>query len=216
MRSVFKIFFQVAVFAGLHSLLASRPAKAAFAKTFGARQEQGLYRVLYIAQSAFSLAFLWAAIRRLPDRRFYHMRGPLGYSMRLGQLFGLAYAAYAAATVGLSRITGLASLRAWLNDAPAIPHQPEAQGPAPHLDRPGLNTGGPFRFHRHPLNFAPLLVFWLNPRMTLKLLAYNTAATAYLLLGSIHEEARLVEAYGDDYRRYQASGVSFFWPDLPW
>src|SRR5437588_841547 len=71
---------------------------------------------------------------------------------------------------------------------------------------------GPFAWSRHPLNFAPLPILWLWPRMTTSLLAFNTAATIYLVVGSLHEEARLREAFGDDYVAYLDSGVPFYVP----
>jgi hypothetical protein len=92
-----------------------------------------------------------------------------------------------------------------------VPPEPEAQGPA--LDEEGRrHAAGPFAWSRHPLNFAPLPVFWLHPRMTTSLLAFNIAATAYLVVGSWHEEARLREAYGEAYSAYQRSGVPFYLP----
>jgi signal transduction histidine kinase len=65
---------------------------------------------------------------------------------------------------------------------------------------------------RHPLNFAPLPILWLWPRMTTSLLAFNTAATIYLVVGSIYEEARLREAFGEEYDTYQKSGIAFYVP----
>ena len=47
------------------------------------------------------------------------------------------------------------------------------------------------------------LVFWLNPRMTTRLLAFNLVMTAYVVLGSVHAEAHLLRFYGDAYRGYQ-------------
>jgi hypothetical protein len=50
--------------------------------------------------------------------------------------------------------------------------------------------------------------------MTVKLLAFNLAATVYLIVGSWHEEARLRAAYGRPYERYRDSGTPFYWPRL--
>ena len=75
-----------------------------------------------------------------------------------------------------------------------------------------MRATGPFELHRHPLNFAPLPVLWLFPRMTTRLAALAGASTAYLVLGSLHEEVRLRSAYGPAYERYQRSGVPFYVP----
>jgi methanethiol S-methyltransferase len=75
-----------------------------------------------------------------------------------------------------------------------------------------MRIAGPFRWSRHPLNFWPLPILWLHPRMTTNLLAFNAAATIYLVIGSVHEEARLRNAYGTDYIAYQQSEVPFYLP----
>lgn len=48
--------------------------------------------------------------------------------------------------------------------------------------------------------------------MTTQRLAFNLAATLYLVLGSLHEEQRLRTEYGQAYADYQESGVPFYWP----
>ena len=40
----------------------------------------------------------------------------------------------------------------------------------------------------------------------------NTAATIYLVIGSVHEESRLREAFGEDYDAYLNSDVPFYVP----
>jgi hypothetical protein len=130
--------------------------------------------------------------------------------LHAGQAAALLQAISAARQVGIERILGLESLRCWLGNGP-VPPTPEAQGPA--LDAEGqTHAAGPFAWSRHPLNFAPLPVFWLWPKMTTSLLAFNIAATAYLIVGSLHEESRLREAYGEAYLVYQRSGVPFYLP----
>ena len=48
--------------------------------------------------------------------------------------------------------------------------------------------------------------------MTTSLLSFNVAATIYLVVGSLHEEARLGEEFGDDYDAYLKSGIPFYLP----
>lgn len=211
-RSMLKVAAGTAAFGIFHSLMASRPAKQAAAQVFGVRNRNGLYRVCYIGQSFVTFGLLAAHIRRQPSRELYRVEGPLAFLMHAIQAGALVYATSAAGQVGLRRITGLESFLAWLGDGP-VPPEPEAQGPA--LDEAGRHhAAGPFAWSRHPLNFAPLPIFWLWPRMTTNLLAFNTAATIYLVVGSLHEEARLREAFGEDYDAFLKSGVPFYIPAL--
>jgi methanethiol S-methyltransferase len=208
--SMSKVAAATGVFGVVHTLLASRAAKQAAARTFGERNRNGLYRVFYIGQSLVTFGLMAAYVRRQPSRELYRIEGPLAYMMHAIQAGAVVYATAAARQVGLRRITGLESFLAWLGDGP-VPPEPEAQGPA--LDGEGRqHAAGPFACSRHPLNFAPLPIFWLWPRMTTNLLAFNTAATIYLVIGSLHEEARLREAFGEDYDAYLNSGVPFYVP----
>jgi hypothetical protein len=205
-----KVAAATAAFGVVHSVLASRTAKQAAARRFGERNRNGLYRVFYLGQSLVTFGLLTAYIRRQPSRELYRVEGPLAWLMHSVQAGAVVYATSAAGQVGLRRITGLESFLAWLGNGP-VPPEPEAQGPA--LDDEGkMHAAGPFAWSRHPLNFAPLPVLWLWPRMTTSLLAFNTAATIYLVIGSLHEEARLREAFGDDYDAYLNSGVPFYVP----
>jgi len=48
-----------------------------------------------------------------------------------------------------------------------------------------------------------ILIMWLWPTMTVNLAAFFAVSTAYLYLGSIPEEQKLVDEFGDAYRHYQ-------------
>lgn len=202
-----------AAFGVLHSLLASRAAKEAAAGFVGERNRDGLYRAFFNAQSTVTTGLLVAYVATRPGREFYRVRGPARAAMHAGQAAALVMMTAAAHEVGMLRFGGLRSLAAWASGGP-IPLSPEAQGPGPNREG-RLATGGPFRLSRHPTNFWALPVLWLWPRMTTPLLALNVAATVYLVIGSKREEERLLEAYGEEYRRYVRSGVPFFIPALP-
>lgn len=207
-----KIIAATAAFGVVHSLLASRAAKRAAERALGTERRNALYRPAYLVQSMVTFGGLVWYVVRQPKHTLY--RAPRSWSalMRLGQAGGLIHAVRAAHQVGIPRMLGLTGLAAWLTGKP-VPPEPEAQGPA--YAEGGMKATGPFRWHRHPLNFAPLPVLWLFPHMTSRLAALNVASTAYLVLGSIHEEVRLRAAYGTAYERYLASGVPFYAPRFP-
>jgi protein-S-isoprenylcysteine O-methyltransferase Ste14 len=197
-------------FALVHSAFASDAAKRRSERMLGTRRRNALYRPFFLAQSAVTLGALAAVCARAPSRTLYHVRGPAAAGFHALQALGLVWAVWGAHRVGLARITGVAGLRAWLRRSNQIPREPEAQGPALGADG-RLDTRGPFAVSRHPLNLAPLAVFWLVPRMTTRWLAFCATSTAYLVLGSRHEEARLRTAYGERYERYRRE-VPFYVP----
>lgn len=198
-------------FGALHSALASRAAKRRAGALVGARTRDGWYRAFYNAQAVATSVALVAYGRRHPGATVWHVRGAGAALMRGGQAAGLALAVAAVRQVGLGRVSGLASVGAWRAGDAHPDRAPEAQGP--RIDAAGrVPDPGPFAWTRHPLNLAPLPVLWLQPRMTTTLLAFTAIATAYLVVGSRHEEARLAARHGAAYDAYRASGVPFYLP----
>ncbi len=205
-----KIMVATALYGAFHSALATLFVKRRVTRILGERTRNGMYRVFYIAQSLGTFGLFAVYAWRQPYRELYRVRGPLSFLMHLGQAGAMVYATWAARQVGIRRITGLGRLADWWRGETVEP-EPEAQGPA--LDgEGGSNPIGPFAFSRHPLNFVPVVIFWLWPRMNTNLLAFNLVATLYLVLGSVHEEARLRKVYGARYESYLRRGVSFYMP----
>jgi hypothetical protein len=208
-RSIFKIMVATALVAGVHSLLASCTAKSAAVAVLGERRRNGLYRPFYniLAISTFGALVLYGT--KLPDRELYRVRGVSARLMRFTQIAAIIYMLYGIRQIGFLRFFGVSNLTALLKGQTLVLPEPEAQGPV--LDTNGkMKAVGPFRASRHPLTFGLLPVFWLMPRMTVNLAAFNLAATVYMFAGSFHEEKRLRTAYGNAYLDYQKSGAGFF------
>jgi protein-S-isoprenylcysteine O-methyltransferase Ste14 len=210
MRVAVRIGMATVVFAVIHSVLASRSAKRLAARLVGERRRDAGYRLFFVGQSLLAFPLLIAYGARLPKRTIYRVNGPLAMLLRIGQAGGVMHLLAAARQVGIARLAGLENLRAWRNNQP-MPPGPFAQGPEMQADG-RLSIGGPYLWSRHPLNFSAIPLFWLTPHMTTRRLAFNLASTLYFVLGSVHEEARLNDAYGNDYRVYADGPVPFFWP----
>jgi len=66
-----------------------------------------------------------------------------------------------------------------------------------------FGTPGPYKLIRHPLYLGWFLAFWATPTMTATHLLFAFMTTAYILIAIQFEEHDLVDALGDDYRRYR-------------
>ena len=113
MKTTLKVIAATALFAGLHSALASHRAKRMATNLIGQRNRKGLYRVAYIGQSVGSFAALAYYIRQQPDYTLYELKGIEALPLRATQLAGFALAVVAAKEVGFQRITGIESLSRW-------------------------------------------------------------------------------------------------------
>ena len=208
MRPALHVALATAAFGAVHSLLASSRVKDAVAARVPFGRE--LYRAAYNAQAVATFgALVWFIVRR-PKRTLYRVRGPAAGLLRLGQCGGIAFAIAAARATGIITLSGLDNVMAVFAGTERKP-VPAAQGPEAD-ERGALRIRGPFQLVRHPLNLAPLAPFWLTPHMTSRRLAFNIVATAYLVLGSFHEEQRLRRQYGEAYERYERGEVPFYLP----
>jgi hypothetical protein len=212
-KSILKIAAATALVVGIHSVLASKAAKKKACELFGERTRNGIYRPLYNGLAIATLGALALYALKLPNRELYKIRRPFSYLMRSVQFFCLLYLLYGAREIGFLKFAGVPNIIALATGQSSVPIEPEGQGPI--LENPDkMKITGPFRFSRHPLNFGMIPIIWLMPRMTVNLAAFNIITTVYLIAGSVHEEKRFVETYGQAYIDYQTSEINFFVPSL--
>lgn len=77
----------------------------------------------------------------------------------------------------------------------------------------GIDSTGILRLVRHPWYSGVLLLLWARD-LDVPRLVVNGVLTVYIFVGTLLEERKLVQSFGDDYRAYQAR-VSMFAP-LKW
>lgn len=210
--AVGRVVLICAIWAGVHSLLASKKAKEQAVRIAGPRSRDGLYRLAYNAQSLVTVA--WAArwFLRLPDRELYHAKYPWSLLFRAGQAASLGVLFSGVRVVGVLEFAGLVPLWRLLTDRESRP-EPEAQGPPIGADDEMVEAGA-FRFTRHPGNLGAMGFFLLWTRMTVNRAALAALAALYVVLGSLHEERRLRLAYGEAFERYRRK-VPFLIPRPP-
>ena len=202
-----------ALWALLHSLLASEQTKDLARRISGPRYRDGLYRFAFNAQSVASL--VWAALRfsRLPDRELYRAGPPWSWLLRAGQAASLGVLLSGVRVMGTLRFAGLTPLQDLLAGRELRP-APEAQGPPLGSNDGEVVRAGAFRFSRHPGNLGAMGFFLFLPRMTANRAVLVALVALYAVLGSIHEEYRLREVHGAAYERYRRA-VPFLVPGRP-
>jgi hypothetical protein len=186
---------------GIHSLLAWNATKSLVRRLLGPRYNQGVYRLCYSAQSLLSAAGALIWFVRQPDQELYRLRWPWSLLGRAVQLAGVAVLLDVLRVVGPFRLLGVRqTLAALTGRAPAPPLV--AQGPPPGPDGTPI-VRGLFRHIRHPDNLPAVLLFFGFPRMTWNRLALAITTLVYAVVGSLHEDVRLRQAYGQTFERYR-------------
>lgn len=71
---------------------------------------------------------------------------------------------------------------------------------------------GPYRWVRHPLYSAIIVLFWCAPDVTVDRLLFNILWTAWICLGAYLEDKDLVRDFGDAYAQYRRKVPSL----VPW
>jgi protein-S-isoprenylcysteine O-methyltransferase Ste14 len=172
------------VWAVVHSLLASLRVKEWARRAMGAGVDRW-YRLAYVIFATATTLPMVAMGALLPDRTLYVVPTPWRWLMIGGQVAALAGAAGAVLQTGPSYFLGLSQLlsRRSTDDA--------------------LQVQGFYCYVRHPLYLFAILFAWLTPAMTVNLATLYGLITLYFVVGSVHEEGRLVTEFGAAYRAYQ-------------
>ena len=179
------ILFAMAVWGGIHSLLASQAAKDLAYRWFGEMAERG-YRLGYNLFSIISFLPVLMLVVVLPDRMLYSIPFPCLVLTLAIQAAALLALLVGVRQTGFSRFLGFGQL---------LEVRAESQAP--------MIVDGLYRWVRHPLYTTGLVFIWLLPVMTLNILALNIGSSAYLVIGALFEERRLVREFGEAYITYR-------------
>ena len=181
------ILLTCALYGAIHSLLASNTAKAFAVRQIGQIATQRYYRLFFVLVAILTTLAVLALVPLLPDRAIYRIPVPWLYLTVAIQIIAAIALLIGVQQTGAMPFFGLKQIFA---SAPG--------SAAPEK----LVVNGLYRWVRHPLYTATLLFLWFAPVMSWNLLALNIGFSAYLLIGTIFEERKLVEQFGEEYERY--------------
>lgn len=185
LTSFFILLLALAAYGILHSLVASLRLKSLARLVCGDLVERW-YRLFFTLFALFSFLPVLALFVSLPDSRLYALPLPWSLLFIALQALGVLLFAWALLVTDLWAFIGLRQL------------SPSGE-PAEKLV-----VHGPYRWVRHPLYSASLLVLWFSPLMSLNLLAFNLGVTAYFVIGGVFEERKLLRQFGPAYAAYRA------------
>ena len=178
-------FISMCAWSVFHSWLAAFSTKNLAERIFG-KGIRRYYRLLFIGIAVLTLLPILGMAALFPSRIVWTIPVPWLYLTLTLQGLALLGLVVTGLQVDTLAFIGLSQL-----------HHPDAE------QKGELVTRGFYRWVRHPLYFFSLVLFWLYPLMTNVSLAFVIAASLYFLIGTLPEEQKLVEIFGEPYRQYQ-------------
>ncbi len=176
----------IALFGLQHSVMARQGFKRAWTRIV----PEPLERSFYVLATSAVLILLYWAWRPLPAP-IWTVTAPAGAYLLWG-LCALGWATVLLSTFLLNHFELFGLQQVYFNLT-------GRQAAAPVLRRPFF-----YKLVRHPLYTGFLLAMWATPAMTLGHLVFAGAMTLYILVAIRFEERDLVQAFGAEYRQYQA------------
>lgn len=190
------ILLACAGYGTLHSLLASRTVKRLAARQFGEAAYHRFYRLFFSVTGTITTLLLAALAALLPDRVVYRIPLPWVFLTITIQGIAAILIVHGVVQTGAMHFLGVDQIL-----------EPRTDGEPDFLVVNGL-----YHWVRHPLYLASFVVLWLMPVMTWNLLALVIGLSAYMLIGIIFEERKLVETFGLEYEEYRRRTPRI----LPW
>jgi methanethiol S-methyltransferase len=181
--NLFWLILSIALWGLLHTLFASLRFKAFTRRMLGPTTDH-VYRLCYNVFAGFSLLPVLALAALQPDRSLYTVRLPWSLLMYAGELLALLTLAFGFLQSHPLEFLGLQQLASTTSETG------------------GLITTGLYRYVRHPLYSAGLVLIWLVPRMSVNVLVMDLGLSAYILIGASFEERKLRKEFGQAYTDY--------------
>lgn len=195
MRDGLLVAVVLTAFAVLHSLPATKRAKGAAARHFGAGPVRRYYRIGYnLVSLALTAVAAWLFLGT-PDVTVFSPPPVVTVMLRALQTVS---AVFAVLGFGVFRAGEFLGLEQALGREDPSPERRDLEG----VSVLPLQKKGVYGIVRHPMYSGCIGVLLFSPAFTRNWIILRLLAIAYFVFGAIAEDRRLVESYGDEYRRY--------------
>jgi hypothetical protein len=181
------------VFFAQHSVMVRRPVRARLAAVVPPRYDGAFYAIT----SGAALTFFVVLYQPVDEPALFALHGAARAAVLAAA--ALALAAFAWATLALHTLDafGLDPIRRHLRGS-----LPDSRS-AGIFPAKAFVVRGPFRWVRHPIYAAVIVLLWATPRMGPGRLELAALWSAWILVGAALEERDLVAEFGEAYRRYR-------------
>ncbi len=190
---VILIIFLFSLFAFSHTWLASLKIKKNFVEKMG--NKIAFYRLFYNSSSIIFFLFFYLVSPR-PDLIVYDLHYPfdiITFALQILSFIGLIWAVRG---TNLKEFVGISQIVRYLDGNYNVYDLDERQV---------FRKDGPFKLVRHPVYLFSILFLGLRPTMDLFYLIMFICITFYFYIGSLYEEKKLIEIFGNEYLEYQKS-----------
>ena len=195
------IFLLFAVYALIHSVLASHRVKEIFKKNFG--NLIAFYRLGYNLFAIVSLYLIYELSPK-PHIIIYDLPKPIDVLILIPQFIALIGILWSFKYICIKELLGINQIKRYMQ-----------RNYSSDLDEDlTLTIGGPYKYSRHPIYFFSIMFLLFRPTMDLFYLTFFLLIVAYFYIGAYYEEKKLVRSFGEIYTRYQESVPQIF-PSLP-
>jgi protein-S-isoprenylcysteine O-methyltransferase Ste14 len=182
--SILYISLSLLLWGAAHSFLASLSFKDLLAAVVGKPLMRG-YRFSYNVFSLLTFLPVLYLAATLPNAPLYVVPAPISNVMTIGQGVGVILLIIGVLNTDTLSFIGLSQF---------FPEEKPA----------ALVTSGLYRFVRHPLYTAGLMMLWLSPNVSVNSFTLYVGATIYILVGAYFEERKLLREFGQSYAEYKS------------
>lgn len=180
------------VYGLIHSVLASNYAKSKAVQYFK-KAGKKYYRLFFVIIASITTVIYISLIFVFPDQLIYRIPFPwwiITGTLQLAAFLGASASLFQSSTMSFLGLD--------------VIFNPNITAPTEYLV-----IGGMYRFVRHPIYSFSFVIIWFSPYMTWNLLGLFIGVTLYTLIGSIFEENKLIQAFGDEYIAYKSETPAF-------